>query len=90
MRENWPLQIESRRTAESSPGRESWVRHVPTSSPAGTAESYAGHGPGLACPESRMVHFGDAPGFHPGYFQLSLRDSIWREPLDDGVVVFGK
>src|SRR5580692_6837482 len=50
-------------TAENSPGRQSWVSHVPTSSPVGTAENVPGCNPGLLSPQHGLFAI---RGSHPG------------------------
>src|ERR1700733_3986407 len=49
--------------AENSPGRQSWVSHIPTSSPVGTAENVPGCNPGLLSPQHGLFAI---RGSHPG------------------------
>src|ERR1700734_3004455 len=70
--ENYSLQMSPVGTAESSPGRESWVEVRETTSPAGTAENAPGCNPGV--PPTPKWTISDAGRPIPGQIGLALDD----------------
>src|ERR1700734_1126058 len=68
--ENYSLQMSPVGTAESSPGRESWVEVRETPSPAGTAENAPGCNPGL--PPTLKWTMSDSGQPTPGEIGLAL------------------
>src|SRR6202044_3997114 len=84
--ENYSLQMSPVGTAESSPGRESWVEVRETPSPAGTAENAPGCNPGV--PPTLKWTMSDSGQPTPGEIGLAWDDCysvhVWSSsPMTD-------